>query len=53
MPVELVPGSRGVFDVTVDGVRVFSKHEAGRFPEVREALALLAPYLDADHGGGE
>jgi len=27
--------------VTVDGRRVFSKHEVGRFPEEQEILALL------------
>jgi selenoprotein W-related protein len=30
---ELVPGDRGVFDVTVDGALVFSKRTAGRFPD--------------------
>jgi selT/selW/selH-like putative selenoprotein len=34
-------GDKGVFDVTVDGRRVFSKHDAGRFPEEAEILALL------------
>jgi selT/selW/selH-like putative selenoprotein len=30
---ELVKGDRGVFDVTVDGTLVLSKHKAGRFPD--------------------
>jgi len=30
---ELVRGDRGVFDVTVDGAVIFSKHSAGRFPD--------------------
>jgi selT/selW/selH-like putative selenoprotein len=37
----LVEGGGGVFDVTVDGSMVFSKFEAGRFPEpgeVEEAI---------------
>ncbi len=36
---ELVPGHRGVFDVSLDGVLVFSKHEKGRFPEAKEIFA--------------
>lgn len=32
----LVPGENGIFDVTVDGELVFSKHKAGRFPEPGE-----------------
>jgi selT/selW/selH-like putative selenoprotein len=38
---ELVRGRGGVFDVARDGRIVFSKHEAGRFPEEAEILALL------------
>ncbi len=34
-------GDDGIFDVVVDGNRIFSKHEAGRFPEGDEVLALL------------
>ncbi len=37
----LEKGSGGVFDVTVDGRLVFSKHQAGRFPEVEEVLAKM------------
>jgi selT/selW/selH-like putative selenoprotein len=36
-----VRGEGGVFDVLVDGRRIFSKHEAGRFPEEEEILAHL------------
>jgi selenoprotein W-related protein len=38
---DLVKGDNGIFDVEVDGRRVFSKHEVGRFPENDEVLALL------------
>jgi selenoprotein W-related protein len=38
---ELVAGAGGVFDVVVDGTKVFSKHEAGRFPEPREVVRLI------------
>ena len=34
-------GDNGIFDVVVDGRRIFSKHEAGRFPEDEEVLAQL------------
>ena len=33
MNIELEVGSRGIFDVIVNGRTVFSKHEVGRFPE--------------------
>lgn len=38
---ELVGGDNGIFDVEIDGRRVFSKHETGRFPEHEEILAEL------------
>jgi selenoprotein W-related protein len=38
---ELVEGGGGVFDVTVDGERLFSKRYEGRFPEPGEVAALL------------
>jgi len=38
---ELIAGSGGIFDVKADGRLVFSKHEAGRFPEEAEVLAAL------------
>jgi selT/selW/selH-like putative selenoprotein len=36
-----VPGSTGQFDVIAGGQLVFSKAEAGRFPEEDEVLRLL------------
>jgi len=30
---ELIPGAGGVFDVTLDGRLVYSKHETGCFPD--------------------
>lgn len=39
--VELVKGSGGVFDVEVDGRRVFAKHHEGRFPEPEEIVARI------------
>tara|TARA_X000000950_G_scaffold205621_1_gene247352 strand:- start:309 stop:476 length:168 start_codon:yes stop_codon:yes gene_type:complete len=39
--VNLVGGSGGVFDVTVDGREVFSKFKLNRFPEPGEISRLL------------
>jgi len=39
----LIPGGRGIFDVTVDGTQVFSKYEVGRFPAPGEVSRLLQP----------
>ena len=38
---ELVRGTNGVFDVDVDGDRIFSKGEVGRFPTEAEILKAL------------
>ena len=37
----LIKGDNGVFDVTLDGKLIFSKHKAGRFPEPEEVLSKL------------
>ena len=43
----LVPGPKGIFDVTVNGDLIFSKHAAGRHAEPGEILdsfrSLLSP----------
>jgi len=39
--VNLVRGGGGIFDVTVDGERIYCKQEVGRFPENEEILAQL------------
>jgi hypothetical protein len=36
-----IPGGKGQFDVLRDGALVFSKQEAGRFPEQGEILSAL------------
>ncbi len=41
MNVRLIKGSGGIFDVVVDGAKVFSKHEIGRFPQPGEVVELL------------
>jgi selenoprotein W-related protein len=38
---ELVPSGGGVFEVTVDGKKIFSKKDLGRFPEDGEILSLV------------
>ncbi len=38
---ELIKGSGGVFDVVVEGRKVFSKHDVDRFPEEGEVIATL------------
>ena len=37
----LIKGSRGIFDVKVDGELVFSKHRVNRFPNDGEVADLL------------
>ena len=41
LEIELVRGGGGVFDVSVDGKVLFSKHRQGRFPEPGEILYIL------------
>jgi selT/selW/selH-like putative selenoprotein len=38
---EIVPGTGGVFDVEVDGDRVFTKKMLGRYPQPEDVLPLL------------
>jgi predicted Rdx family selenoprotein len=46
--VSLLTGSKGVFDVTVDGEVLYSKHETGRHAEPGEVLALFERRLGPD-----
>jgi len=34
----LIPEGRGIFDVVVDGERVYSKFETGEFPDERDLV---------------
>ncbi len=49
----LVPGTGGIFEVHVDGERIWSKQEQGRFPESKELKQLVrdrvAPEKDLGH----
>jgi selT/selW/selH-like putative selenoprotein len=38
---ELVPASGGVFEVSVDGRKIFSKRDLDRFPAYQEIPLLL------------
>jgi selT/selW/selH-like putative selenoprotein len=38
----LIEGSRGIFDVKVDGRLVYSKHKTNRFPNQGELSQLIA-----------
>jgi selenoprotein W-related protein len=38
---ELVPGTGGVFDVDLDGERIFFKKMIGRYPQPEDVLPLL------------
>ena len=51
--VALVPGTGGVLDVRVDGELIFSRAQAGRFPEAKELKQSVrdrvAPGRDLGH----
>jgi selenoprotein W-related protein len=39
--IELVAGSNGIFDVSLDGNMIYSKSEQGRFPQPAEIIKLI------------
>ena len=39
--IELIPGSNGVFDVSLDGTMIYSKFEKGCFPQADEIFNLI------------
>jgi len=39
--VDLVAGSNGIFDISLDGRMIFSKFEQGRFPQPDEIMNLV------------
>jgi len=51
--VSLMPGTGGVFEVRLNGAVIFSRKEAGRFPESKELKQLIrdviAPERDLGH----
>jgi selenoprotein W-related protein len=44
----VVTGSKGVFDVIVDGQVLFSKRQAGRHAEPGEVLTLFRTFVGPD-----
>ena len=38
---ELIAGGGGIFDVVVDGERIYCKHESDKFPDEGEIVGLL------------
>jgi selenoprotein W-related protein len=46
--VALVPGTGGVFDVKLEGKTIFSRKEAGRFPESKELKQLVRDRIAPD-----
>jgi selenoprotein W-related protein len=53
--VMLAPASGGIFEVRVDDELVWSRKEAGRFPDIKELKQLVrdrvAPEKDLGHSG--
>jgi len=51
--VALVPGGGGIFEVRIDGEKLWNKKEAGRYPEPKEIKQLvrdrIAPGKDLGH----
>ncbi|MBL4950668.1 Rdx family protein [Neobacillus sp. YIM B02564] len=39
--VELIPSSGGVFEVTVNGEKIYSKDETGLFPDTEEIIKIM------------
>jgi len=51
--VALIPGSGGIFEVRLNGERLWNKKQAGRYPEPKEIKQLIrdrvAPQKDLGH----
>ncbi len=44
--VALKPGTGGVFDIHLNGQRIFSRKDAGRFPESKEVKQRIRDLID-------
>jgi selenoprotein W-related protein len=38
---ELIPSSGGVFEVTINGEKIYSKDETGIFPDIEEIILQM------------
>ena len=50
--VSLVPGSGGILEVRLNGELLFSRKEAGRFPEAKELKQLVRDRIDPERSLG-
>lgn len=50
--VALVPGTGGIFEVHLNGELLFSRKEAGRFPESKELKQLVRDRIDPERDLG-
>jgi selenoprotein W-related protein len=50
--VSLVPGSGGIFEVRLDGNLIFSRKQAGHFPEAKELKQLVRDRIDPERSLG-
>jgi selenoprotein W-related protein len=46
--VALVPGTGGIFEVKLDGELIYSRKQAGRFPESKELKQLIRDRIAPD-----
>ena len=50
--VALKPGTSGIFDITLNQKLIFSRKEAGRFPEAKEVKLLVRDFIDPNRDLG-
>ena len=48
----MAPGAGGVFEVLLNGVVLFSRKDAGRFPESKELKQLIRDHIDPERNLG-
>lgn len=50
--VALRPGTGGIFEITLNSQLIFSRKQAGRFPESKEVKQLIRDHIDPDRDLG-